>query len=147
MAVEPRPELAALRPVAHGAVEASELAAHGLAPDAVVDFSVNTNPLGPPQGVLAAVAKIGAAGVWRYPDPTALPLRRRLAARLRLDPAQIIVGNGSSELIWLLAMAYAHPAPSGALICGPTFGEYERACRLLGAAVRFETATPETGFR
>ena len=136
-----------MRPVAHGAVGGAELAAHGLDPAAVVDFSVNTNPLGPPAAALAAVTATNTNAVWRYPDPTGLPLRQVLAERLDLDPAQIVVGNGSSELIWLLALAYVRPTPASVLIAGPTFGEYERACRLLGAAITHELASPDRRFR
>src|SRR5205814_9110600 len=123
------------------------LAAHGLSRDEVVDFSVNTNPLGPPPGALAAVRALGAGDLARYADPAATPLRRALAERLEVEPAQIIAGNGSSELIWLLALAYARPAPATVLIAGPAFGEYERACRLLGAAVTHQLADPSFGFQ
>jgi L-threonine-O-3-phosphate decarboxylase len=146
MPAEPRPEVAQLRPVVHGAVGGAELAAHGLDPAGVIDFSVNTNPLGPPPAALAAVANLSRNAIWRYPDPTALPLRRALAGRLDLDPDQIVVGNGSSELIWLLALAHVRPAPDSVLIVGPTFGEYERACRLLGATVIYDLVMAERDF-
>lgn len=144
MPIEPRKELAAVQHVTHGSVGTDELAVHGLPLDRVLDFSVNTNPLGPPPSVTAALATTDPA---RYPDPTALPLRHALAGRLGIDPAQLVVGNGSSELIWLLALAYARPAPAGVLVVGPTFGEYERACRLVGAAVAHEVARQETDFQ
>ncbi len=158
MGVETRPELQAVRPVRHGSVVPEDVLGQGLAPADVIDFSVSTNPLGPPPGALAALAGLGAEGAWRYPHPTALPLRRALAAGLALDPEQIVVGNGSSELIWSLALAYVRPRPAAAgpgpapslapgtrpqvLICGPTYGEYERASRLLGAGVQWENALP-----
>jgi histidinol-phosphate/aromatic aminotransferase/cobyric acid decarboxylase-like protein len=147
MPVDRRDELAEITPVVHGAVGQPELAARGLSPADVVDFSVSTNPLGPPPAVLEAVRAISSEGVLRYPDPSATPLRRALAAGLGLDPGQVIAGNGSSELIWSLALAYARPAPATVLICTPTFGEYARASRLLGAGVREVHATPETAFR
>ncbi len=146
MPVEPRPSADALRPVVHGSIGADALAAHGLSRDDVVDFSVNTNPLGPPRGALAAVRGMSAADLARYADAAATPLRRALAEQLALDPDQIVAGNGSSELIWLVALAYAHPAPATVLVAGPTFGEYERACRLLGSVVTHHLANPATGF-
>jgi histidinol-phosphate aminotransferase len=50
---------------------------------------------------------------------------------------QILVGNGSAELIQLAALAFLRPADS-ALVLGPTFGEYARAARLAGADVTVE---------
>jgi histidinol-phosphate aminotransferase len=146
MPLEPRPAAAALRLVVHGSIGADALAAHGLTRDDVVDFSVNTNPLGPPPGALASVRGLSAADVARYADAAATPLRQALAERLAIDVDQIVAGNGSSELIWLLALAYAHPAPATVLIASPTFGEYERACRLLGSAVAYHVADPTNDF-
>jgi L-threonine-O-3-phosphate decarboxylase len=144
MPVEPRPEVASIPLVPHGGRGAEEPAACGPPSGDVLDFSVNTSPLGPPPSVAEALRSLDVA---RYPDPTALALRTALAERLGLDAAQLVVGNGSSELIWLLALAYARPAPATVLIVAPTFGEYERACRLLGATVTHEVATPERQFR
>ncbi len=146
MPPEPRPGLAGLRPVVHGAIGASELealAARGVPPESVVDFSASTSPLGPPPAVAAALRHVA---VTRYPDRTAMALRRALAARLGLDPDQIVVANGSSEVIWLLALAYARPAPERVLIAGPTYGEYERAAQVAGAAVAHARARAENGF-
>jgi histidinol-phosphate aminotransferase len=130
-------------------VPAADLAAAGLDPAATVDFSVSTNPLGPPPGALAALASLGegdALGVWRYPDPTARPLRRAIGARLGVDPEALVAGNGSADLIWSIALAGVRPAPDSVLILGPTFGEYERASRLMGARLLYELASPEDGF-
>lgn len=140
----PRPEIAGIEPVAHGAITPSELAARALELGAgcrepsrcgAIDFSVNTNPLGPSPRAVAALATLGTSEIGRYPDPAASALRRALAARYGVTVEEILVGNGSSEIIWLLALAYAHPHPERVLIAGPTFGEYERACRLVGASI------------
>jgi histidinol-phosphate aminotransferase len=139
----------AVAPVAHGSVPAADLAAAGLDPASTVDFSVSTNPLGPPPRALAALAALGegdALGVWRYPDPTARPLRRAIGARLGVDPEALVAGNGSADLIWSIALAGVRPAPDSVLILGPTFGEYERASRLMGARLLYELASPEDGF-
>ncbi|HET7771104.1 MAG TPA: histidinol-phosphate transaminase, partial [Chloroflexota bacterium] len=142
----PRPELTAVAPVVHGAVGTAELAARGVERETAIDFSASTNPLGPPPGVLAALRALTAEQVARYPDPNATALRALIAAQQHVDMEQVIVGNGSVELIWLLALAYARPAPERGLIVGPTFGEYERACRLMGAEVEWVTARAEDGF-
>lgn len=89
----------------------------------IVDFSASINPLGPSARSLNALSNARGA-VSHYPDPTCLDLRRALGRRYRIAPDQLLIGNGSSELIYLLpgALAIHH-----ALIVGPTFSEYERA--------------------
>jgi L-threonine-O-3-phosphate decarboxylase len=137
-----RPELAALAPVAHGALDFEELERWGLRADEVLDFSVNSNPFGPPPGVWQALSQVPLD---RYPDREALALRRAVAEVTGIGPAQILAGNGTAELIWLVALAYVRPNDA-VLVAGPTFGEYARAARLMGARVEGWTARPETGF-
>ncbi|GIX45872.1 MAG: aminotransferase [Candidatus Tectimicrobiota bacterium] len=138
MAPEPRPELLEVPDVVHGALDFAELERLGLAPEAVLDFSVNGNPYGPSPRVRAALATVALE---RYPDRQALALRRELAQHLDVPPSQILVGNGSAELLWLAALAFLRPGDA-VYILGPTFGEYERVARLLGARVQGYTAAP-----
>lgn len=127
-----RPELLGLRPVAHGSAAAEELARFGLTPDQVLDFSVNTNPLGPAPSMLRAVRE---ADWCRYPGDDEAPLRRALARRARVSADQVALGNGSAELLWLLALSVLRPGDQVAVV-SPTFGEYARAARVVGATVR-----------
>ena len=124
-----RPEALALSPVVHGSVAAAELAELGLAPGDVLDFSVNTNPLGPAPSVLQAVRETDWS---RYPGDDEEPLRHCLAERADVPVAQVVLGNGSAELMWLIALA-ALRAGDRVGIVGPTFGEYARAVRVVGA--------------
>jgi histidinol-phosphate aminotransferase len=125
-----------LQPVPHGSVPAAELAPFGLAPADVVDFSVNTNPLGPAPGVLEALASTD----WtRYPGDDEAPLRCGLALQAGVRPEQVALGNGSAELLWLIALSVLKPGDRVAVL-GPTFGEYARAARVVGADV-FEVRT------
>lgn len=142
MTVRPSARLAGLSPVPHGGIGDAELARHGLARAEIVDFSVNANPLGPSP---AAVAAASAAAWDRYPDDAAAELRDALAARDGVLPEEVVVGNGSAELIWLLALAFLDPGDA-ALIVGPTFGEYARAAGIAGAAVHELRADPVYGF-
>ncbi|HEX2516463.1 MAG TPA: hypothetical protein VH257_17280, partial [Chloroflexota bacterium] len=71
MPFQVRPELSDVSPVAHGSAPAAELRPTGGQGPPVIDFSVSTNPLGPPPAVLAAVTGLSQRDVWRYPDPTA----------------------------------------------------------------------------
>jgi histidinol-phosphate aminotransferase len=78
---------------------------------ALAELGSNENPLGPSPRALAA---IGAAlpEAWRYPDPKALALKVALATHLGVDAAQLTVGNGSHELLMLIAQCFADAAVS-----------------------------------
>lgn len=139
MQPEPRPELLRIPEAIHGALDFAELDRLGLAPEAVLDFSVNGNPYGPSPCVREAMAHVPYD---RYPDREVLALRRVLAMHLDVTPDQILVGNGSTELVWLAALAFVR-AGDAVLLVGPTFGEYTRAAVLMGAHLCHYTAQPE----
>jgi len=89
----------------------------------LLDFSANINPLGFPAGVPAAVQ--GAlADLVHYPDCHCLELRQDLAEYHGLSPEEVLVGNGSTDLIYLVVRALQ---PARALIVAPAFGEYQKA--------------------
>jgi histidinol-phosphate aminotransferase len=131
-----RPSLANLPPSIHGARDYDELARLGLQPDAVIDFSANSNPYAPHPTVLQAVrAAVSDAMLHRYPDRACLALRRAIAAAEDVPDNQVLPANGVSELIQLVALAFVEPG-SRHLILGPTFGEYCRAIQLVGGVVQ-----------
>jgi len=129
MTLKPRREVEILPPVVHGGVHEAELEALGIGPEEVLDFSTGINPLGPPPAVRTALQDVP---IGRYPDPSAIRLRRAIGAVLGVSPDEVLVGNGASELIMLVALAYFRPRRR-VLILGPTYGEYERVTRLMGA--------------
>jgi L-threonine-O-3-phosphate decarboxylase len=137
-----RPEVTGTPPAQHGALDYAELERLGLKPDEILDFSVNSNPYGPSPAVRQALAGIALE---RYPDREALALRRALADRSGVDAEQILAGNGTAELLWLVALAFLRPQDQ-VLILGPTFGEYERVAALMGANVTVWNTRPELGF-
>ena len=136
---------------AHGGVKPSDLRALGLRPDEVLDFSASVSPIGPPAGVWDALRKVDLGA---YPDPQCLELREGLSRRLsqtsQVGLDSILIGNGSTELIHLLARANLSPPRPGttntALLLTPTYGEYRGACKLLGASVSDLAAEPGNGF-
>lgn len=140
--ISPRAEVLATPAAYHGAFDYAELEALGLDPAAVLDFSVNSNPYGPSPAVRRALAGVPLD---RYPDREALALRRALAERLGVSAGQIVVGNGTAELLWLAALAFLRPRDR-ALIIGPTFGEYRRVAALAGARLETWLARPEQAF-
>jgi histidinol-phosphate aminotransferase len=126
----------------HGGVDLSELSRLGLRPEDIDDFSANVNPFGPSPTVREAVNRVAFD---RYPDRMCLELRSELAARHGVAEERVLVGNGSSELIWLAAVAYLKPGDRVAIL-GPTFSGYERAARLMGAEVSTCRAREEENF-
>ena len=74
----------------------------------VIKLASNESPLGPSPRAVAAYHR-AADRLHRYPDGGARDLREALGRRHGLDPARIVCGNGSDDLIALLARAYAGP--------------------------------------
>lgn len=114
----------------------------GLAPGELLDFSANINPLGFPPGLPAALMA-ALPEVVHYPDRHCTALREELAAYHGLKPEQILVGNGSTELIYLLPRAFR---PRRGLIVAPAFSEYDKALRAAGAEVRWHYTAEADGF-
>ena len=107
----------------HGTPDYAELDALGLDPSEVVYFSSNINPYGPPASVVEAVQnEISRSFLARYPDSRSQRLREKIGAFHGLLPDAVLVGNGTADLIWLLAHAYGNN--SQAAILSPTFSEY-----------------------
>jgi histidinol-phosphate aminotransferase len=71
----------------------------------------------------------------RYPDVSARPLREVLARRWQLSPEEILLGNGSEEIISILTIAFGGGPtdPARVLYPDPTFNQYEALARAYGA--------------
>ena len=141
------------RPV-HGGIKPEQLRALGLKPEEVLDFSASVSPLGPPAGLAEVLRGVDLTA---YPDPSCLELREALAEHLsgsqagRITPEQVLPGNGSTEVIHLLARAFLavgeDGASPGALLMTPTYGEYRGACLLAGGVISELEADRKRGFR
>jgi histidinol-phosphate aminotransferase len=94
-------------------------------------LSSNENPLGTPEAARRAFAQV-AARLERYPDASGTELRDVLAAKHGLDPARIIYGNGSDEVLHLAAGAFLGPGDE-AIHVRYGFAVYEIATRRTGA--------------
>ncbi len=90
----------------------------------VVKLASNENPLGPSPAAVAA-AHAALAAVHRYPDGPGVVLRQALARRHKLEPSQVVVGNGSTDLIDLLARAYLAPGDN-AVIAERAFARFRQ---------------------
>src|SRR5918997_5924515 len=78
----------------------------------VYKLSSNETPLGPSPKAIEAV-RAGAGGLAIYPDGSAGALRETIGAKYGLDPARIVCGAGSDELLSLLAHAFVGPGDEG----------------------------------
>lgn len=93
----------------------------------LVDISANENPLGPSPRAIAAMESASRAS-HRYPDRQGRALREALAKRHLLNIDQLVLGNGSCELLDLVARANLQPGDE-ALIFTPSFLPYQSAIR------------------
>jgi len=97
----PRPEILEISPYVGG-----EATLEGV--NRVYKLSSNEGAFGVPPGAQEAFRKLSGE-LYRYPDGGALELRRAIGARFGLDPARIVCGAGSDDLIYQLAAAYGGP--------------------------------------
>jgi len=98
MSVMPRPSILSVEPYVGG-----ESKVPGV--NRIIKLSSNEGAFGPPPAAIEAIAH-SAAGAHRYPDGGATALREAIGARFGLDPARIVCGNGSDELLSMLILAY-----------------------------------------
>jgi len=126
----------------HGGNLAATMRQHGIPLERLLDFSANINPLGLPESVrLALEASLGS--VIHYPDSEAIALKEAISHRYGIDQQLITIGNGASELIYVLCHMLR---PRRVLVLAPTFSEYERAARAAGAVVEYSFLDPAKGF-
>lgn len=78
----------------------------------LIKLNTNENPYPPAPKVLQAVRAAVDGRLRLYPNPTAQPLREALAKLHRCAPENIIIGNGSDELLALATRAFVEPAAS-----------------------------------
>jgi histidinol-phosphate aminotransferase len=108
----------------------------------VIKLASNENPRGPSPAALAALRE-WLPKAHLYPDGAALRLKEGIARHAGVEPENVIVGNGSDELIKLLAETFLNPGDE-VVMADPSFSEYAFAALLLGARVR---KVPLTGER
>lgn len=109
----------------------------------IISFSANVNPLGISSKLRNSLAShLDAITV--YPDREYRALRQCIADYAGSQPENIIVGNGSTELISLFIQTHQ---PKKALILGPTYSEYEREITLGGGSTIYYPLREEQDFR
>ena len=115
----------------------------GCEPGDLLDFSASINPLGPPDWLREELSR-AVSGLAHYPDPDCAELLRSACARFGVDAAEVVPGNGSTEVIFALARALG---PRRALIPVPAYTDYARACEASGVEIDNLILNPAADFR
>lgn len=105
----------------------------GLSAGSIIKLASNENPLGPSPLAVAAMRK-ALRGLNMYPDGSAFYLKRKLAAKLGVTPANLVLGNGSNDIIEFLGHALLGPGVD-VIVSQYCFAIYPIVARLLGARV------------
>jgi len=121
MSLHVHPDIAALSPYVPG--KPIEELQRELGLSRVIKLASNENPLGPSPKALAVLNE-GVATLHRYPDGGAFRLREALADRWKVTSDHIILGNGSDEILGLLARTFLSPGDE-AVMADHTFVIYK----------------------
>jgi histidinol-phosphate aminotransferase len=103
----------------------------GLPAEGIIKLASNENPLGPSPLAVAAIQK-ALAGVNLYPDGNAYYLKQKLAAKLGVQPTNLILGNGSNEIIEFAGHALL-ASGTNAVVSQYCFAVYPIVTALFGA--------------
>ena len=126
----------------HGSdLEAIE-AAYGIKKEDIISFSANVNPLGLSSKLRTELSE-HLDVITSYPDREYTALRKVISEYASCRPENVMVGNGSTELISLFIQAIA---PKKAMILGPTYSEYEREISLGGGSSLYFPLREENDF-
>ena len=110
----------------------------------VARLASNENPLGPSPAVAQALSKL-AERISLYPDPQCTALRAVLAAGTGAQAPEVVVGNGSENLLEILCQAFLSPGDRVVTLL-PSFGLHEIYPRMMGATVHMVPVTPALTF-
>ncbi len=100
----------------------------------LVKLNTNENPYPPSPLVKEALADLDYDMLRRYPDPTALKLRTMIAGLYALETENIIIGNGSDDILTMIFRAFTDRDRSMAMF-DPSYSLYQELAAMQGAAV------------
>ena len=104
--LKPKPSIETIQPYQGG--KPIEEVQRELGITDIIKLASNENPLGPSVLAVQAIAE-SATQVHLYPDGNAYYLKRDLAQHLGISPEHLILGNGSNDVLQLIAEAYVAP--------------------------------------
>jgi histidinol-phosphate aminotransferase len=105
----------------------------GIPAETIIKVASNENPFGPSPLAVAAMQK-AIAGVNLYPDGNAFYLKQKLAAKLGVEPANLVLGNGSNEIIEFVGHALLGPG-TDIVVSQYCFAIYPIVAKMFGASV------------
>jgi L-threonine-O-3-phosphate decarboxylase len=114
----------------------------GFAREDILDFSANINPLGFPECVRSVVAH-HLRDIAHYPDPDCSVLADTFCKRWGVAANEILFGNGSEEVLYLLPRVAKKPT---ALIPVPSYSDYITACELSNISIKTFILNEHDGF-
>jgi histidinol-phosphate aminotransferase len=104
---------------------------YNLPVEGIIKLASNENPLGPSPKAVAAMEKV-IANLHLYPDGNAFYLKKKLADKLSLSPGNLILGNGSNEIIEFVGHAFMRPGVD-VVVSEFCFAIYPIITRMFGA--------------
>lgn len=104
----------------------------GLNPDEIIKLASNENPLGPSPKAVEAM-KIAAEEAHIYPDGGGWKLRNAIADKFGLERGNVVLGNGSNEIIELIGHAFLRPGDN-IVVSDHAFVVYKLMAKLFGAS-------------
>ncbi len=128
-----------MRKFEHGGNVRQLAQAAGIPEQKILDFSANINPLGPPEW-LCPLINSQISALQHYPDPHCTALVESVAERYGVSRDEVIAGNGSTEILYLLTRA---AKKSSALIPVPSYGDYAKAAAQAGMQIQTLPADQE----
>ena len=132
------PGVRILQPYQPGKPESELRREYGLSD--IVKLASNENPLGPSPRALTAV-RDALSGLARYPDGNGFELKSALSAKLGLSMAMLTLGNGSNDVLELVARAFLTPEHE-AVFSEHAFAVYPIVTQAIGATARVAKAYP-----
>jgi histidinol-phosphate/aromatic aminotransferase/cobyric acid decarboxylase-like protein len=127
----------------HGGNRGLIAARSGIGETAILDYSSNINPFGPPPWLAEAIAE-GASRISFYPDPEATRAKLGAAQRYSCEPDSFLFADGADSLLFALPLALAADL---CLLASPTYSGYRRAARRSGIPAIDLPLSPDEGFR
>lgn len=116
--------------------------AFGISKNEISDFSGNINPLGFPKKASDKLAE-NISMVCQYPDKSYYALKESISRYTGADPKNIVVGNGSTELISTFIKSVN---AEKTIIMGPAYSEYENAVKIIGSDYEYFELKESDGF-
>lgn len=116
---------------------------YGINADDILDFSANINPLGLPEALKKTLVS-SINSLVNYPDPECKQLVKNISQYLSVLEDNVIVGNGASEIIFLL---FEVLRPGKVFMPAPTFAEYAKAAVKFGADISYFELKEQNDFK